>query len=102
MLTLRRKTPREDVSVLSSSDRPVLLATLDVPFSEEATAFAVDSAVESGRPLVVVHAGRARPVAGRAGRAPEGVQPASDRRASRARGRAQPGHPRLRARPCAP
>jgi hypothetical protein len=48
MLTLRRKIPREDVSVLSSSDRPVLPATLDVPFSEEATAFAVDSAGECG------------------------------------------------------
>jgi hypothetical protein len=34
----------------------VLLATLDVPFSEEATAFAVDSAVENGRPLVLVNA----------------------------------------------
>jgi nucleotide-binding universal stress UspA family protein len=34
----------------------VLLATLDVPFSEEATVFAVDSAVESGRPLILVNA----------------------------------------------
>jgi len=33
----------------------VLLATLDVPFAEDATAFAVDSAVESGQPLVVVN-----------------------------------------------
>jgi nucleotide-binding universal stress UspA family protein len=63
MLTLRRKIPREDVSVLSSSDRPVLLATLDVPFSEEATAFAVDSAVESGKPLVVVNAAEVLPTA---------------------------------------
>jgi len=63
MLTLRRKTPREDVSVLSTSDRPVLLAMLVVPFSEEATAFAVDSAVESGRPLVVVNAAEVLPTA---------------------------------------
>jgi nucleotide-binding universal stress UspA family protein len=63
MLTLRRKIPREDVSVFSSSDRPVLLATLDVPFSEEATAFAVDSAVESGKPLVVVNAAEVLPTA---------------------------------------
>ena len=54
MLTLRRRISREDVSALSSGDRPVLLATLDVPFAEEAIAFAVDSAVESGKPLVVV------------------------------------------------
>jgi nucleotide-binding universal stress UspA family protein len=33
----------------------VLLATLDVPFADEAIAFAVDSAVESGQPLVVVN-----------------------------------------------
>jgi hypothetical protein len=34
----------------------VLLATLDVPFDEEAVAFALDSAVETGRPLLVVNA----------------------------------------------
>jgi len=39
----------------------VLLATLDVPFSDEATAFAVDSAVESGQPLVVVNAAEVLP-----------------------------------------
>lgn len=56
MLTQRRRISREDVSALGSGDRPVLLATLDVPFSEEATVFAVDSAVESGRPLILVNA----------------------------------------------
>lgn len=55
MPTLGRSGPREDVSLVSASGRPVLLATLDVPFSEEATAFAVDSAVEGGHPLVVVN-----------------------------------------------
>ena len=35
--------------------RPVLLATLGVPFEPAAAAFAVDSAVESGQPLVVVN-----------------------------------------------
>jgi Universal stress protein family len=55
MPTLRRSGPREDVSVVYSGARPVLLATLDVPFAEEATVFAVDSAVESGQPLVVVN-----------------------------------------------
>jgi nucleotide-binding universal stress UspA family protein len=55
--TLRRPTiSREDVSALGSGDRPVLLATLDVPFSDEAVAFAVDAAVESGKPLVLVNA----------------------------------------------
>jgi len=61
VLTLRRSGPREDVSLLSSGSRPVLLATLDVPFAEDATAFAVDSAVENGQPLVVVNAAEVPP-----------------------------------------
>jgi nucleotide-binding universal stress UspA family protein len=32
-----------------------MLATLDVPFAQAATVFAVDAAVESGQPLVVVN-----------------------------------------------
>ena len=56
MLTRRRGSSREDVLLRSSGRRPVLLATLDVPFSEEATAFAVDSAVENGQPLILVNA----------------------------------------------
>ena len=39
----------------SAAARPVLLATLDVPFDEDAAAFAVDAAVEAGRPLLVVN-----------------------------------------------
>lgn len=35
--------------------RPVLLATLAVPFDPAASAFAVDAAVEAGQPLVVVN-----------------------------------------------
>jgi len=61
MLTLRRSGPREDVSLLSAAGRPVLLATLDVPFAEDATVFAVDSAVETGQPLVVVNAAEVPP-----------------------------------------
>ena len=61
MLTLRRSGPREDVSLLSSGGRPVLLATLDVPFAGDAMAFAVDSAVESGQPLVVVNVAEVPP-----------------------------------------
>ena len=36
--------------------RPVLLATLEAPLTAEASAFAVDAAVESGEPLLVVNA----------------------------------------------
>jgi len=61
VLTVRRSGPREDVSLLSSGGRPVLLATLDVPFAGDATAFAVDSAVESGQPLVVVNVAEVPP-----------------------------------------
>ena len=61
MLTLRRSGPRADVSLLSAGARPVMLATLDVPFAEEATAFAVDSAVETGQPLVVVNVAEVQP-----------------------------------------
>jgi len=61
MLTLRRRGPGTDVSALSSAARPVLLATLDVPFADEAIAFAVDSAVETGQPLLVVNAAEIQP-----------------------------------------
>ncbi len=40
---------------VSSEGRPVLLATLGVPFDHEATSFAVDTAVESGQPLIVAN-----------------------------------------------
>src|SRR5262245_45948280 len=53
--TLHRSGPRVDVTRLAGGARPVLLATLDVPFAEGAIAFAVDSAVESGQPLLVVN-----------------------------------------------
>ena len=61
MLTLRRSGPSEDVSLVPAGGRPVLLATLDVPFAEDATAFAIDSAVETGQPLVVVNAAEVPP-----------------------------------------
>jgi len=56
MQTLRRRSSLDDVTVVPSAGRPVLLATLDVPFSQEAMEFAVDSAVESGQPLLLVNA----------------------------------------------
>ncbi len=61
MQTLRRTPPREDTTLLPDGARPVLLATLDVPFDEEAMAFAVDAAVENGQPLVVVNAAQILP-----------------------------------------
>jgi hypothetical protein len=42
--------------------RPVLLATLGVPFDEEATAVAVDSAVEAGLALIVANCVRLPPL----------------------------------------
>ena len=61
MLTLRRNGPRQDFSLAAAGARPVLLATLDVPFSETASVFAVDSAVESGQPLLLVNAAQIQP-----------------------------------------
>ena len=50
--------PRVDAPARGSpaaSHRPILLATLGVPFDERAAAFAVDAAVESGQPLIVAN-----------------------------------------------
>ncbi|MDQ2984325.1 MAG: universal stress protein [Actinomycetota bacterium] len=55
MLTVRRSGPREDVSSVSAHGRPVLLATLEVPYDEAAAAFAVDAAVECGERLIVAN-----------------------------------------------
>jgi nucleotide-binding universal stress UspA family protein len=55
VLTRRRRFSRGGVSD-GSGHRPVLLATLDVPFADDAIAFALDAAVESGKPLIVVNA----------------------------------------------
>jgi nucleotide-binding universal stress UspA family protein len=40
---------------LRDSGRPVLLATLGVPFDLKASAFAVDAAIETGEPLIVAN-----------------------------------------------
>lgn len=55
MLSLRR--PRSSVPVRTSATggRPVLLATVGVPFDPAASALAVDAAVESGEPLIVAN-----------------------------------------------
>jgi nucleotide-binding universal stress UspA family protein len=54
--SLRRPHPRDFTGLRRSSARPVLLATLGVPFERAAATFAVDSAVEAGQPLIVVNA----------------------------------------------
>ena len=41
--------------VRAPSSRPVLLATMGVPFDPEAATFAVDAAVEAGQALIVVN-----------------------------------------------
>jgi hypothetical protein len=43
--------------------RPVLLATLGVPFDDEGTRIAVESALEAGQPLVMVNAVELPPLA---------------------------------------
>jgi nucleotide-binding universal stress UspA family protein len=61
MPTVRSSGPREALAIRSGGTRPVLLATLDVPFADEAAVFAVDSAVESGQPLIVVNVAEVLP-----------------------------------------
>lgn len=57
MLRLRdRSTPVAPRAATGAVGRPVLLATLEAPLTEEASAIAVDAAVESGQPLLVVNA----------------------------------------------
>ena len=63
MQTLRRRKAHEDAAVPASRARPVLLVTLDVPYADEAIAFAVDSAVENGQPLVLVNVAEVLPTA---------------------------------------
>jgi Universal stress protein family len=53
--TLRGSPPKETVEAVGRKGRPVVLATMEVPFDETAAAFAVDSALECGQPLVVAN-----------------------------------------------
>jgi Universal stress protein family len=56
VLTLRPSPPIEHASdPVGREGRPVLLATFEVPFDETAAAFAVESALECGQPLVVAN-----------------------------------------------
>jgi hypothetical protein len=47
--------PKVPVRSDRAKGRPVLLATLDVPFDDDAVVFAVDSAVELGQPLIIAN-----------------------------------------------
>jgi nucleotide-binding universal stress UspA family protein len=55
MPTLARSEPDAVTHPGLSGGRPVLLATLDVPFDAAAVAFALDSAVELGQRLIVAN-----------------------------------------------
>src|ERR1700724_1489978 len=55
MPSVRRRGPQVPVRSDRAKGRPVLLATLDVPFDQDAVAFAVDSAVELGQPLIIAN-----------------------------------------------
>ena len=51
----RQRRSRAPDAFSGSPGRPVLLATLDVPFDHDAVVFAVDSAVEMGERLIVAN-----------------------------------------------
>jgi hypothetical protein len=55
VLTLRRTPPVQQATNAGRGGRPVLLATIDAPFDEEAATFAVESALECGQPLIVAN-----------------------------------------------
>jgi nucleotide-binding universal stress UspA family protein len=55
MPVLQRRRHRGAVLPRGSPGRPVLLATLDVPFDHDAVVFAVDAAVETGERLIVAN-----------------------------------------------
>jgi len=55
MRALKRQPPQAPPSPGGGRGRPVLLATLDVPFDQAAVIFAVDSAVELGQRLIVAN-----------------------------------------------
>ena len=55
MRSVQRRGPQAPARSDRAKGRPVLLATLDVPFDHDAVAFAVDSAAELGQPLIIAH-----------------------------------------------
>ncbi len=55
MPALKRAEPQAASKSAGAGGRPVMLATLDVPFDPDAVAFALDSAVEGGQRLIVAN-----------------------------------------------
>ena len=55
MRSVQRRGPQAPARSDRAKGRPVLLATLDVPFDHDAVAFAVDSAAELGQPLIIAN-----------------------------------------------
>src|SRR5215470_16262430 len=55
MPAVQSQTPRVAEPGVGTPGRPVMLATLDVPFDHDAVVFAVDSAVELGERLIVAN-----------------------------------------------
>src|SRR5215470_13556101 len=55
MPAVQSQTPRVAEPGVGTPGRPILLATLDVPFDHDAVVFAVDSAVELGERLIVAN-----------------------------------------------
>ena len=51
----QRQRPEATAGMAGAGGRPVMLATLDVPFDPDAVVFAVDSAVELGQRLIVAN-----------------------------------------------
>jgi hypothetical protein len=55
MRSVQRRGPQAPIQSDGAEGRPVLLATLDVPFDDKAVVFAVDSAVELGQRLIIAN-----------------------------------------------
>src|SRR5260370_6693517 len=55
MRTLQRSEPGTTTRPSFAGGRPVMLATLDVPFDTDAVVFALDSVVELGQRLIVAN-----------------------------------------------
>jgi hypothetical protein len=49
-------------NAVGAGGRPVMLATLGVPFDADAASYAVDTAVESGQPLIVANVTQLEPL----------------------------------------
>jgi hypothetical protein len=55
MRSVQQRGPQAPIRPDGAEGRPVLLATLDVPFDHNAVVFAVDSAVELGQRLIIAN-----------------------------------------------